>query len=169
MNISKLLPQLSRPLRNKAFFATTANKRLHLHQLDVGTAFLKSNLDNWGPYWATWDVSQRKPRPGLAPPQKSLWPQAIRSTFVRSFHRGDARFGILSITIWHCFISRRDRHIRCHKCWPSNHRPKPQIQELKTRLAQHFEMTNLGPTLHYLGMKVHGSEGAVTITPNTYV
>ena len=30
---------------NKALFAITANKRLHLHQLDAVTAFLNSNLD----------------------------------------------------------------------------------------------------------------------------
>ena len=43
------------------------------------------------------------------------------------------------------------------------------IEELKTRLAQRFKMTDLGPTSHYLGMEVNMSKGAVTITQKTYV
>lgn len=43
------------------------------------------------------------------------------------------------------------------------------IEELKSRLFQCFKMTDLGPTSHYLGMEVHMSKGALTITQKTCV
>ncbi len=43
------------------------------------------------------------------------------------------------------------------------------IEELKTCMAQSFKMTDPGSTSHYLGMEIHMSEGAVTITQKTYI
>lgn len=43
------------------------------------------------------------------------------------------------------------------------------IENLKTSLSQRFKIRDLGPTSHYLNIKVNTSAGKIVITQKTYI
>lgn len=156
---------------NKALFAITAHKKLHSHQLDAVTAFLNSCLDT--------EVYIEQPEMfhnrnygqvlrlcrglyGLKQSARLWFDLFTEEMLVLGFYQSkydsalflDGKGTYVAIYVDDLQIIGPDFNV---------------IEELKTRLSQRFKMTDLGPTSHYLGMEVHLSKGAVTITQKTYV
>ncbi len=156
---------------NKALFAITANKRLHSHQLDVVTAFLNSNLDtevyieqpkmfhngNYGQV-----LHFRRSLYGLKQSARLWFDLFAEEMRALGFYQSQYDIDL--------FLDGKGIYVAIYVDDLQIIGPSLKvIEELKTRLAQRFKMTDLGPTSHYLGMEVHISEGAVTITQKTYV
>ncbi len=150
---------------NKALFAITANKQLHSHQLDAVTAFLNSNLDtevyikqpemfhngNYGQV-----LRLRRSFYGLKQSTQLWFDLFAEEMRALGFYQSQYDTAL--------FLDGKGIYVAIYVDDLQIIGPSLKvIEELKTRLAQRFKMTDLRPNSHYLGMEVQMSKGAVTI------
>ena len=156
IDFDEVFASVVKPMSYKALFAIVAAEDMELEQMDVKTAFLYGNIDR--------EIYVEQPHGFLDEKNSAkvcrllkalyglkqsprIWYNTL-STFLTGLgyaplnadtsifqHKGT----IVAIYVDDLLIAGRD---------------KAAIQDLKNRLSKEFEMADLGPCQHYLGMKV---------------